>query len=136
MTAAGSLGQCPRLALHMNVGQRLREEGCIANNGLGRTGLAAVMSVWQGGGAGGRGAMARVRGAMAPRLEVLSGHAPLQDRATAMVKAASAGHKDTVELLLDRGADPEVKDDVSAVVACPGRRAAKSVTGRQRPRRR
>ncbi|KAA0150232.1 hypothetical protein FNF29_05472 [Cafeteria roenbergensis] len=59
-----------------------------------------------------------------------------EDRATAMMKAASAGHKDTVELLLDRGADLGVKDDVSAVVACPARRAAKSVTGRQRPRRR
>ncbi len=36
-----------------------------------------------------------------------------QHGATALAVAASGGHKDTVELLLDRGADLEAKNGVS-----------------------
>ena len=35
---------------------------------------------------------------------------------TALVEAATGGHKDTVELLLDRGADLEAKGRVSGAV--------------------
>ena len=37
---------------------------------------------------------------------------------TALVAAAERGHKDTVELLLDRGANLEAKDRVSAAAVC------------------
>ncbi len=42
------------------------------------------------------------------------GHAASQNGATALVRAASGGHTETVELLLDRGADLEVKGRVRA----------------------
>ncbi len=42
------------------------------------------------------------------------GHATSQEGATALVLAASRGRKDMVELLVDRGADLEAKDEVSA----------------------
>ena len=49
----------------------------------------------------------------------------------ALIMAAGRGHKDTVELLLDRGADLEATDDVSAVVGrFAARLAARGVTGR------
>ena len=47
-----------------------------------------------------------------------------QDGATALVLMAKAGHKDTVELLVDRGAHLEARDRVSAAAACS------SATGR------
>ena len=58
---------------------------------------------------------------------------------TALVWASKGGHKDTVELLLDRGADLEAKHHVSAAAVCllrneprrasrAGRRAAMSLT--------
>ena len=59
-------------------------------------------------------------------------HAFSQDGATSLVVAASGGHKDTVELLLDRGADLEAKDRVGAlnsVTLRDGQRRA-SLTGR------
>ncbi len=43
-----------------------------------------------------------------------------------MIKAAIAGHKGTMELLLDRGADLDAKDHVSAVSMCAARRTAKA----------
>ena len=46
------------------------------------------------------------------------GPAASQDGATALLLAAFGGHKGTAELLLDRGADLEAKDSVSAVAAC------------------
>ncbi len=42
------------------------------------------------------------------------GRATSQAGYTSLVGAASGGHKDTVELLLGRGAELEAKDDVSA----------------------
>ena len=45
---------------------------------------------------------------------MICGHAASQNGFTALVQAASGGHKDVVELLLDRGADLEAKDSVSA----------------------
>ena len=68
--------------------------------------------VW--GGADGAGGGHAGRGAMVRRGAVTCGPATLQTGATALVLAASGGHKDTVELLLDRGADLEAKDRVSA----------------------
>ena len=50
-----------------------------------------------------------------------------QDRRTALELASSGGRKDMVELLLDRGADLEAKDNVSAATACS------SATGRAGP---
>ena len=48
----------------------------------------------------------------------------------ALILAAGRGHKDTVELLLDRGADLEAKDEVSASAVCVAApRAALGVTG-------
>ncbi len=44
---------------------------------------------------------------------VQCGPATSQDGATALVLMASRGYKDTVELLLDRGADLEAKDEAS-----------------------
>ena len=48
---------------------------------------------------------------------VTCGPAVPQYGATVLVLAASAGHTDTVELLLDRGADLEAKSRVSAAAA-------------------
>ena len=45
-------------------------------------------------------------------------HVGSQDGSTALVLAAWSGHKDTVELLLDRGADLEAKNGVSAAAVC------------------
>ncbi len=50
--------------------------------------------------------------------EVPCEHASSQDGATALVWAAARGHKDIIELLLDRGADLEAQDSVSAVMVC------------------
>ncbi len=65
-----------------------------------------------------KGALARRghvgRGAMVGRGAVTCGPATSQDGSTALVRAASGGHTDTVELMLDRGADLEVKNEVSA----------------------
>ena len=41
-----------------------------------------------------------------------------QNGATALVRAAFCGHADTVELLVDRGADLEAKSRVSAAAVC------------------
>ncbi len=49
---------------------------------------------------------------------VCGGHMASQDGYTVLVKAAQGGHKDTVELLLDRGADLEAKGRVSAATVC------------------
>ncbi len=54
------------------------------------------------------------RGAMVRRGGVTCGPAGSQHGATALVEAAYDGHTDTVEVLLDRGADLEAKDEVSA----------------------
>ena len=64
-----------------------------------------------GGGAGAGGDVGR--GAMGRLGAVTCGHAMPQDGYTALALAAFGGHKDTVELLLDRGADLEAKDKVS-----------------------
>ena len=58
------------------------------------------------------------RGAMARRGAVTCGRGTSQAGGTALVRAASRGHKDTVELLLDRGADLQAKDRVSAAAVC------------------
>ena len=58
------------------------------------------------------------RGATARRGAVSCWHAASQYGATALVAAARRGHKDTVELLVDRGADLEAKDRVSAAAVC------------------
>ncbi len=63
---------------------------------------------------------------MLRRDAVTRGHVASQYGATALVWAASGGYKDTVELLLDRGADLEAKDSVSAAAMCGG------ATGRAR----
>ena len=53
-----------------------------------------------------------------------------QGGATALLLTAKAGHKGIVELLLDRGADMEAKDRVSAAAGCVAApRAALGVTG-------
>ena len=53
-----------------------------------------------------------------------------QDGTSALVLAASGGHTDMVELLLDRGADVKAKDRVSAAAVCHSApRAALGVTG-------
>ena len=46
------------------------------------------------------------------------GHATSQFGTSVLVQAASSGHVDTVELLLDRGADLEAKHEVSAAAVC------------------
>ena len=58
------------------------------------------------------------RGAMARRSAVTCGPATSQDGATALALAAEHGHKATVELLLERGANLEAKDCVSAAARC------------------
>ena len=64
-----------------------------------------------GGGAGAGGDVGR--GAMERLGAVTCGHAMPQDGDSALVRAASRGHQDTVELLLDRGADLEAKNTVN-----------------------
>ena len=49
---------------------------------------------------------------------VMCGLRASQNEATALVRAASGGHVDTVELLLDRGADLEAKDKVITAAVC------------------
>ncbi len=51
---------------------------------------------------------------MVRRVTVICGPVVSQFDGTALVQAARGGHKDTVELLLDRGANLEAKDRVSA----------------------
>ncbi len=58
------------------------------------------------------------RGATVRRVAVTSGHATSQYGATALVRTALVGHVDTVELLVDRGADLEAKDCVGAAAVC------------------
>ncbi len=58
------------------------------------------------------------RGAMVRRGAVTCGPAASQHGATGLVAAASDGHKATVELLLDRGADLEAKGYVSVAAVC------------------
>ena len=55
--------------------------------------------------------------AMVPRAGF--GHTSSQDGATALMAAAVYGHNSTVELLADRGADLEAKDEVIAAAALP-----------------
>ena len=50
---------------------------------------------------------------MVRRGAVTCGPAASQNGASALMVAAFGGHKDTVELLLDRGADLEAKNGVS-----------------------
>ncbi|MCP4824868.1 MAG: ankyrin repeat domain-containing protein, partial [Shimia sp.] len=63
-----------------------------------------------------KGALARRghvgRGAMVRRGAVTCGLATSQYGSTALVLAACRGHTETVELLLDRGADLEAKNNV------------------------
>ncbi len=58
------------------------------------------------------------REAMVRRREVTRGLATTQAGGTALFRATYHGHKDMVELLLDRGADLEAKDRVSAAAVC------------------
>ena len=51
---------------------------------------------------------------MVQRVTVICGPVVSQGGATALVLAASGGHNVMVELLLDRGANLEAKDRVSA----------------------
>ena len=69
------------------------------------------------------------RGAMVRRGAVTSGHATSQYCNTAIVRAALVGHVDTVELLLDRGADPEAKNEVNRVCLLLARGARKPSWG-------
>ena len=55
---------------------------------------------------------------MVRRGAVPCGRATSQYGYTALVLAASGGHTDMVELLLDRGADLEAKNGVSAAAVC------------------
>ena len=55
---------------------------------------------------------------MVRRGAVTCGPSTSQDGCTALVEAASGGHTDTVEVLLDRGADLEAKDRVSVACVC------------------
>ena len=67
---------------------------------------------------------------MVRRGAVTYGPATSQYDGTALVQAASGGHTDMVELLLDRGADVKAKDEVSAAAVCVAApRAALGVTG-------
>ncbi len=67
---------------------------------------------------------------------VTCGLAASQDGSTALHGAVRGGHKDTVELLLDRGANLEAKDRVSAAAVCllrnGLRRASRAGGGAQR----
>ncbi len=54
----------------------------------------------------------------------MSGRATVQDAATALFRAVAFGHRATVKLLVDRGADLEAKDCVSAGTVCAARRIA------------
>ena len=71
--------------------------------------------LWRAGVGGGARVVGHVgRGAMVRRGAVTCGPATSQYGDTALVRAAYDGHKDTVELLLDRGAKLEAKGRVSA----------------------
>ena len=59
-------------------------------------------------------------------------HVALQDGTTAMMMAAEGGHKDTVELMLDRGADLEAKDEVSQSAGAAACRVAPGIAGERR----
>ena len=61
---------------------------------------------------------------------VTCGPSAPQDGATALALAASQAHTDTVELLLDRGADLEAKHEVSeAAVNIAAQQAAPGIAG-------
>ena len=62
----------------------------------------------------------------------VSWHVPSQYGDTALMAAASRGHRDTAELLLDRGADVEAVDRVSAPPEAAACRTAPGVTGGHR----
>ena len=53
-----------------------------------------------------------------------------QDGSTSLMKAAMRGHSDTVELLLDRGANPEAKAAVSLARAAAAQLSACGCHGR------
>ena len=64
------------------------------------------------------------RGAMVRRVALTCGPAWSQHGATALVEAAFGGHTDTVELMLDRGADLEAENWVRAAAVCDAARRA------------
>ena len=64
------------------------------------------------------------------RCVVVCGHASSQFGITVLMAATLFGCKDAVELLVDRGADPEAKDHVSAVSLPAAQRVRKGDTGR------
>ncbi len=72
----------------------------------------------------------------ATQREVTCGHVRSQYGSTALVRASARGHTDMVELLLDRGADLEARDRVSAVMVCASLRdgTAPGVSGGPGPR--
>ena len=61
---------------------------------------------------------------------VFGWHLASQDGFTALIKAAQGGHPDTVEVLLDRGADLEVKSWVSRARLLPPVRTERGRHGR------
>ncbi len=72
-----------------------------------------IVLLWRAGMVGGAGGGWGVRrGAMLRQTSVTRGDAASQYGETALVEAVSCGYKDTVELLLDRGADLEAKNNV------------------------
>ena len=89
-----------------------RWQWCVGASWSCRGPACGAALVGQRGGHAGRGAMVR-RGAVATWRPATS-----QDGTSALVLAASGGHNVMVELLLDRGADLEAKDRVSAAAVC------------------
>ena len=92
-----------------------------------------VVLLWWASVGGGAGVVGHVgRGAMVRRGAVTCGPATSQNGSPALVSAARYGHNDTVELLLDRGADLEAKDEVSEAAVwllCDGLRMASRAGG-------
>ncbi len=62
--------------------------------------------------------MCVVRGWTLRRMEVVRAHAFLQNGKTVLIVATVSGNRVMVELLLDRGADMEANDSVSAAMVC------------------
>ena len=102
----------PREASRACQGQRWRRRAGASRPRRGPACAAAL--AWAHGG----------RGAMERRGAVTCGRAGSQDGATALVLAAERGHKDTVELLVERGANLEAKNNVKSQrqlsLPCPG----------------